>query len=173
MSNFFLNHIVVNHHESYNGNNIIKHILQDGYLRPSIITKNMGFSGDDCEYIYFRLDYKKSRFIPTFKFDISLLLTQKFYINIPWNHSITKHTIQIDGRKLSYSQLIEVLNELQKNIKQWIKENKKLPELISHEIFIKNSVSLKKYLRFVYSSYIHDDEIVSLIHKKYKNVEIL
>lgn len=164
--------------------NILK-ILKDGYLRPSIKTKNKRLFGRDLsEYIYLMIEDKDNNFTyikpgAVFYLDINLLLRDIFYLSEGWYaENIKIKTKKIDGKKITEDKLIKKLKNFIKKMKKKdktkviISDNVYMDRLFSHEIKIKKDIPLDKYLIKIELQQDKDNKIKKYIKKKYPNVVV-
>jgi len=163
----------------------ILNILRDGYLRPSIKTKNKRLFGRDLsEHIYMMIEDKSNNFTyikpgAVFYLDIKLLLRDIFYLSEGWYaENIKINTTKIDGTKITEDKLVKKLKKFIKRMKKKdktkvvISNNVYMDRLFSHEIKTKKDIPLDKYLVKIELQQDKDNKIKKYITKKYPNVKV-
>jgi hypothetical protein len=166
----YLLHSVINEND-------IPNILENGYLRSSLETKNIKMTGDkSSKYIYIRLN--KEGDYANFYLDKNLLLENIFYLNIGWHSGPMGE--KIDGRKLTEEELDIILKNFRARVNRYSREfNKKLtnkkignlPVLMTNEILVEKKIPLNKYLRKINKHECNKNDY-DFIKKKYKNVKL-
>jgi hypothetical protein len=127
-------------------------ILTDGFLKSSSKTKNVKLYGSEkgTPYIFVLIEKIERLSGITLILDEKLLLEHNFYLHIEWKAGIVKNEKKYIGKELSSSELSKILNKFikdtQKNIQRLKKEHYPSFSVMTHEILVKNNISLKKYL---------------------------
>lgn len=137
----------------------IKKILKDGFLRPSIKTKNIQMYAmkEGSKYNYLRFKFDNDQISATLTLSPEFLLNTPFYLNIGWLKYPTGEPI-----------IVKTLEELEK-IKKYVEKNrnKKIPIAFSHEILFEDNIDLHKYL----IKALVPKKILKYAEKEYPNVK--
>ena len=146
--------------------------LKDGYMKPSSITKNVQMYGHETgsKYIYFKLPYGNDT-VGCFYFDDKLLLENVFYLQIGWHGEPVVD--KIDGRRLTYDQLKQILKKFKRKIDYFVKKRKLEGKYanLTNEILLEKNVSLEKYL--VAMQTFGDKKMKKYVETKYPDVQIM
>lgn len=153
---------------------IIK-ILKDGYLLSSSKSKQFGLChGEYLDYVYFML--LGSERIPfgiggvTFIIDSSILSDHSFRYALSWIGGDIDRSIKVKRN----DDVKHILDKIDNHI-QSVHDTPDNPtnKMLSHEILIKNSVDLNKYLIAICCSFSLSSESINYLKKHYPNVLIL
>lgn len=157
-------------------------IVKNGWLQPSIKTKNNANHFELASWIYTRINTdinKEDREWATFVIDPMCLLHSEFILHTSWTSELDECSHIIDGKKLKKSEIKKILEhfkkisihnfDIEKILNKEIKGYSSI-SYMSNEILIKEDIDLHQYLLEYHGD---DKKTIEYLKEHYPKVKII